>query len=220
MYKLSEKLRVRGVESLTDEELLMLLLGEERSEEEVDEGCSVASNLLNIYSGSLSSLSSEKLSRLRMVEGVGLKFATRIIVAAELGRRVAQSTSLEHVTITNSADVVAMFRPIIGGLKHEECWVLYLNASNRVVEQTRVSQGGVTATVVDHRLIVKRALELLAMHIVVVHNHPSGAVNPSEEDISLTKKIKSAAALFDISLIDHIILAPSAEFSFLRAGIL
>ncbi len=220
MYKLSEKLRVRGVESLTDEELLMLLLGEERSEEEVDEGCSVASNLLNIYSGSLSSLSSEKLSRLRMVEGVGLKSATRIIVAAELGRRVAQSTSLEHVTITNSADVVAMFRPIIGGLKHEECWVLYLNASNRVVEQMRVSQGGVTATVVDHRLIVKRALELLAMHIVVVHNHPSGAVNPSEEDISLTKKIKSAAALFDISLIDHIILAPSAEFSFLRAGVL
>ncbi len=214
MYNLNEKLAVRGVESLTDEELLTLLLGADRA------GSDVAVNLLRSYSGSLQSLSLEKLSRLRMVEGVGLKLAIRIIVAAEWGRRVAQSTSSEHITITNSADVVAMFRPIIGGLKHEECWVLYLNASNRVVEQMRVSQGGVTATIVDPRLIVKRALELLAMHIVVVHNHPSGAVNPSEEDIALTKKIKSAAALFDISLIDHIILAPSAEFSFLRAGLL
>ncbi len=214
IYKLRDKISVRGVESLTDGELLTILLGAD------DRGEEIADALLNSYSGSIARLSQERLSRLRMVDGVGVKSATLIIVAAEWGRRVAQSASQEQVVITNSADVVALFRPIMDRLKHEECWVLYLNASNRVVEQMRVSQGGVSATVVDHRLIVKRALELLATHIVVVHNHPSGAVEPSEADIALTKKIKSAAALFDISLLDHIILAPAAEYSFLRAGLL
>ncbi len=215
MYELDDKLAVRGVESLSDCELLSLLL------DEGDDGEKLSERVLTTFSGSLSAIVKENVSRLRMVDGLGLKRAKRLILAAEFGRRVSIAESNELVVISNSSDVARIFRPKLEALKHEECWVLYLNASNRVVEQTRVSQGGITATVVDHRLIVKRALELLATHIVVVHNHPSGSVEPSAEDVTLTKKIKSAAALFDIDLLDHIIIAPrAADFSFLGAGIL
>lgn len=210
--KLAEKLIVRGVESLTDSELLTLLFDEDTAQ--------LSDALLESYSGSVVSLSREKISRLRMMEGVGLRRAQRLLVATEWGRRAAQSESAEQIVIASSADVVSIFRPILDVLKHEECWVLFLNRSNRVVERSRISQGGITATVVDHRLIVKRALELLATHIVLVHNHPSGSVEPSSEDIALTQRLVSAAALFDIELLDHIILAPNGEFSMLGAGVL
>ena len=105
-------------------------------------------------------------------------------------------------------------------MKYEECWCLYLNTGNRIVERQRVSQGGVQATVVDHRLVIKRALELLATQIILVHNHPSGAALPSEQDKILTKKIAEAAALFDIRLLDHLIIARGGEYSFRQSGLL
>ena len=104
-------------------------------------------------------------------------------------------------------------------MKHEECWCLYLNTGNRIVERQRVSQGGVQGTVVDHRLVVKRALELLATQLVLIHNHPSGAAAPSPQDKVLTERVAQAAALFDIRLLDHIIIAREGDFSFLRAGL-
>ncbi len=207
---IKDKLSVRGVESLTDGELLSFLLGD------ID----VAERILEHYNSSLSQLAMEDISRLRMAEGIGLKSAQRIVVACEWGRRCAIATANEQIIIRNSQDVVDIFRPKLESLKHEECWVLYLNNANRVVEQQRVSQGGIVATVVDHRLIIKRALELLATQIIVVHNHPSGAVDPSEADINLTQKIKSAAALFDIKIIDHLIISSGDDFSFLSAGLL
>lgn len=97
---------------------------------------------------------------------------------------------------------------------------IYLTSSNRIIEHCRVSQGGVQATVVDHRLIVKRALELLATQIILVHNHPSGTAAPSDADRTLTIRIRDAAALFDIRLTDHIIIAREGEFSFRRASML
>jgi DNA repair protein RadC len=111
-------------------------------------------------------------------------------------------------------------RPIFEGMNHEECWVLYLTSSNRLLERQRVSQGGVQATVVDHRIIVKRALELLSTQIILVHNHPSGAAEPSAADKTLTRKLKDAAALFDIKLLDHIIISSEGNFSFLRDGLM
>ncbi len=212
MLTLQEKISVRGVESLTDTELLMLLLDEGASSEEL------AERLLSKYRGSLLSIAKEDLSRLRMVEGIGLKRAMRLKVAAEWGRRCSASSECEQSVITSSQDVVDIFKPYFESMKYEECWVLFLSASNRVIERYRVSQGGVTSTVVDHRLVVKRALELLSTQIVMVHNHPSGAVEPSEEDRYLTQKVKSAAALFDISLLDHIIVSSSAYYSFLNRG--
>ncbi len=214
MLTLEEKISVRGVESLTDSELLSILLGS------TEQASQQASELLQQYNGSLQAIAKESIARLRMVSGIGIKSATMLHVAAEWGRRSAASRDVAQQTISSSADVVDLFRPYFDSKKYEECWVLFLSASNRVVEQYRVSQGGVTSTVVDHRLIVKRALELLSTQIILVHNHPSGAVEPSGEDIELTKKVKSAAALFDISLVDHIIVSSSSAFSFLSKGLL
>lgn len=209
VYTLKDKLLARGVEALSDQELLSVLL------DDISDNEAVAGRILEHYSSSLARISTEDISRLRMVEGVGLKRAQRMVVACEWGRRCAIATASEQLTIHSSNDVVALFRPLLESLKHEECWVLYLNTANRVIEQQRVSQGGVTSTVVDPRLIIKRALELLATHLVIVHNHPSGSVDPSEADIQLTQKIKSAAALFDINILDHIIISYDSEYSFL-----
>ena len=155
-----------------------------------------------------------------MFEGLGLRKAERLAVATELGRRLMAADADTVGSISTSGDVARIFRPLIEGLKHEECWVLYLTNSNRIIERQRVSQGGVQGTVVDHRLIAKRALELLATQVLMVHNHPSGAAEPSEQDKALTRKIAGALALFDIRLLDHIILSSDGEFSFRQAGLL
>ncbi len=214
MNNVTEKLLVRGVDTLSDRELLSLLLDVNSDDD------NITNRLLEHYGGLLSRIADEDLSRLRMVEGIGLKRAQRLVVACEWGRRCSVAKAGEQIVITSSRDVVSLFRPRLESLNHEECWVLYLNAANKVVEQQRVSQGGITATIVDHRLIIKRALELLATQLVVVHNHPSGTSEPSCEDIELTKKIKSAAALFDINILDHLIVASAEDFSFLGAGLL
>ncbi|MFI3304248.1 MAG: DNA repair protein RadC [Rikenellaceae bacterium] len=207
-----DKLISRGAEALSNVELLSIILD--------DDDLQLSQHLLDRYAGSLSHIGTEEISRLRMYEGLGLKRASRILAAAEWGRRTVIASAANQVTISSSQDVVNIFRPLLETLKHEECWVLYLNTANGVIEQQRVSQGGITTTVVDHRLIVKRALELLATRIVIIHNHPSGLSDPSLEDRELTQKIKSAAALFDITLLDHIIIASSGEYSFKSGGLL
>lgn len=203
MKHLADKMEVRGVASLTDCELLSLLLGDE----------ALAQRLLDHY-GSLPALADEELSRLRMVGGLGLQKARLLQLTAELGRRMAQSQEETSVTIASSDDVVQLMRPHLESLAHEECWALYLTTSNRVIERQRISQGGIQATVVDHRLVVKRALELLSTRLILVHNHPSGAAVPSGQDEQLTRRLKEAAALFDIQLLDHLIIAREGSYSF------
>ena len=216
MKNLHDKLASRGVAALSDEELLALML--ESSGDSRDPKV-LASNVLAAY-GSLHGATRQELNRLRMAEGLGLRRAERLIVAAEIGRRVALCSNAEVEKISTDADVVRLMRPQVVDLSHEECWVLYLTSSNRVIERQRVSQGGVQATVVDRRLIVKRALELLATQIILVHNHPSGAAQPSDADKALTKRIKEAAALFDIKLLDHVIISKEGDYSFRRAQLL
>ncbi len=210
MKEITNKFVVRGVEALSDCELLTLILNDE----------SLADGILSEYGGEIQAVSADDYKRLRLVEGLGASRAMRLVAAREWGRRSVLAESQERRVIESSADVVSLFRSQIVGLKHEECWVLYLNAANRILEQSRVSQGGVMATTVDHRLVIKRALELLSTHIILVHNHPSGSVEPSREDVAMTQKIKSAAALFDIKLLDHMILSAESEYSFAAAGTL
>ena len=193
MQPLYDKALSRGIASLSDEELLTLLVEEP----------GVAASVLRSCGGSLASVR-----------------ALRLLAAAEFGRRVAESRAGEADVIATSDDVVHLFRPKLQRLDHEECWVLYLTSSNRIVERQRVSQGGVQGTVVDHRLIIKRALELLATQLIMVHNHPSGAAEPSPQDKVLTERIARAAALFDIRLLDHLIISREGDFSFLREGLL
>ena len=210
MQPLYDKALSRGIASLSDEELLTLLVEEP----------GVAASVLRSCGGSLASVAAEEPARLRMVGGLGRNRALRLLAAAEFGRRVAESRAGEADVIATSDDVVHLFRPKLQRLDHEECWVLYLTSSNRIVERQRVSQGGVQGTVVDHRLIIKRALELLATQLIMVHNHPSGAAEPSPQDSVLTERIARAAALFDIRLLDHLIISREGDFSFLREGLL
>ncbi len=210
MQPLYDKALSRGIASLSDEELLTLLVEEP----------GVAASVLRSCGGLLASVAAEEPARLRMVGGLGRNRALRLLAAAEFGRRVAESRAGEADVIATSDDVVHLFRPKLQRLDHEECWVLYLTSSNRIVERQRVSQGGVQGTVVDHRLIIKRALELLATQLIMVHNHPSGAAEPSPQDKVLTERIARAAALFDIRLLDHLIISREGDFSFLREGLL
>lgn len=216
MKNLHDKLMSRGAVSLSDAELLAMLV---ESATDQRDPKAVAEGLLTSC-GSLAGVARSELSRLRMVEGIGLKRAERMVVAAEFGRRIARATTSDVECIKTDEDVARLMRPIFEGMQHEECWALYLTSSNRLIERQRVSQGGVQATVVDHRLIVKRALELLATQLIMVHNHPSGAAEPSLADKELTKKVKNAAALFDIRMLDHVIISREGNFSFRREGIL
>ena len=136
-------------------------------------------------------------------------------VSQELGRRVAvaRAAAVEQY-ISSDTDVVRLMEPMLGCLKHEECWALYLASSGKVLERMRISQGGVQATVVDCKLILKRALELLAVEVVLVHNHPSGKASPSPQDRELTQRVAEGCRLFEIRLLDHVIIAHGDHYSF------
>ena len=216
MKNLLDKIRVRGVAGLSDAELLGVVLGDGTERYDVAE---FAKRVIE-SAGGLGELAGCDFSRLRMTEGMGTLRAARIAAAAELGRRIAVSEVPRRLKVGTERDVEELFRPYMEPLRHEECWVLYLSSANEIIERTRVSQGGVQGTVVDCRLVVKRALELLASRIILVHNHPSGNAVASADDIELTKRLESAAALFDISLLDHIIISRTETYSFRRADLL
>ena len=207
MQKIRDKVALRGYEALSDEELLTLLLEDKALAEELLRVC-----------GSLRAIADTQPSRLRMIAGLGSKRVERLLSAVTLGRRVASANKVVEESITSSEDVVRIMRPLLKELKYEECWTIYLTNSNRIIERCRISQGGVQATVVDHRLIVKRALELLSTRIIIVHNHPSGSATPSGADFDITNRVKEATALFDIQLLDHIIISNSDSFSFKSNG--
>lgn len=204
------KLTARGAVALTDEELIAVLVADNQQ----DDKALVSAKALIEECGTTIELSRIDPSRLRMVAGIGRLRAARLKAAIELGRRVSLADGLANETIASDADVVRIMEPLLASLQHEECWALYLASSGRVVERLRISQGGVQATVVDCKLIIKRAIELLATQIVLVHNHPSGSAEPSRQDIELTERVAEAAKLFDMRLLDHVIIAHGSNFSF------
>ncbi len=207
MQDIHNKIALRGIESLSDIELLSILLEDKALAEELIKEC-----------GSLASLANISSSRLRMMGGLGAKRTERIQTAIEIGHRISSANRAIEESISSSEDIVRTMRPLLKELKHEECWAIYLTNSNRIIEKSRISQGGIQATVVDHRLIVKRALELLSTRIIIVHNHPSGSATPSGADFDITKRIKEASSLFDIQLLDHIIISATESYSFKSEG--
>lgn len=211
MRNIADKLSLRGAAALSDEELVAAVIAESPSD---DAAVVTARAVVAECGGRLAGVAACDLARLRMVAGLGKAKALRLKAAVEIGSRVAQSSAAAHDVIASDKDVVRIMEPIIGALQHEECWVLYLASSGRVLERMRISQGGVQSTVVDCRLIIKRALELLAVQIVIVHNHPSGTPEPSAQDITLTERVTEAAALFDIRLLDHVIISHGSHYSF------
>lgn len=208
MRELHERILLHGAASLTDSELLGIVIDSEE----------VAQSLISQYT--LTTLPVDDISRLRMSAGIGVAKATKIIASVELARRIAKSKTEVVDRIQSCEEAEKVLRPLFDGLDHEECWALYLTNSGKVLDKMKISQGGVQATVVDNRLIVKRALELLATQIIIAHNHPSENAQPSQADIVLTNRIKNAAALFDITLLDHIIITRTNSYSFKKFGLL
>lgn len=209
------KLIDQGVAMLTDAELISIIIREGTPAHSAVE---LAENLISNTEGGLTSLSRAGIRQLRMTTGLGVQRAAALTAAFELARRLKKGETPTLRQITTNEDIIKIFRPRIAHLPHEEFWVLYLSVANTVVGESRVSQGGVSSTVVDHRLIVKRAVELLASGIILIHNHPSGVAQPSGDDLILTRKIIEAASLFNITVLDHLIVTAGECLSFRHAG--
>ena len=212
-----EKLLSKGAGSLSDAELLAIILGFGTKEESaVDLG----RKILQLNDNNLRTLASMSVEKLMEIKGVGTSKALSIVAVMEINKRVSLTAAKVLTGIQSSQNAAKLISPILRDLSHEECWVLYLNRANKLISKERLSIGGLTATVVDVKIVIKGALEKLASSIILVHNHPSGNLHPGENDKLQTKIIKDAASLFDITLLDHLIIAGDGYFSFADDGII
>ena len=212
-----EKLVAKGKSTLSDAELIAILIGSGNRQESA---VALSKRMLQSVNGNINELAKLSVEKLTTFKGIGEAKAISIITALELGKRRQLETAMEKPKITSSVAVFNLLQPIIGDLEHEEFWVLFLNNSNKVVAKNQISKGGLTATVVDVRLLFKRALELAAVAIIVCHNHPSGKLQPSDADQQLTQKINEAGTTLDIKLLDHLIITEKAYFSFADENLL
>jgi DNA repair protein RadC len=212
-----EKLIQKGTASLSDAELLAILISSgTKDKSAVDLG----RELLGIVNNNLNSLGKLTIADLKKIHGIGTARAVTIAASMELGRR-RKLAEVEYVPqIRNSKDVADIFQPLLSDLLHEEFWILFLNRSNKVINRMKLSQGGISGTVTDVRIVMKKAIECLASGIIVCHNHPSGNLNPSESDSKITQKIKEAGNLMDIQLLDHLIISDKDYYSFADNGVL
>lgn len=207
-----EKMMARGANALTDVELLAILLRTGTSTRNVVD---VARELLRTADDRLGSVAAMSLDRLRQVEGIGPSKAIAVAAAFELGRRLALEVGMENVPRMDSpAKVYRVMLPLLRDLDHEECWVLFLNKSNGLISKERMTSGGQDFTVMDKRVVVRRAIEKKAASIILVHNHPSGNAMPSVEDINQTRDLGRALSACGLQLLDHVIVAGASYYSF------
>lgn len=211
-----EKFLLKGKSSLSDSELLAILIGSGSQNESAVQLCQ---RILASTNNNLNQLGKISVNQLTSFKGIGEAKAISIAAALELGRRRRAEESVELKKITSSKMVFEIMQPIIGELPHEEFWVLYLNNSNKVIHKSQLSKGGLTGTVVDVRLIFKTAFEHNAISIILTHNHPSGKLLASDADIQITKKIKEASKHLEINVLDHIIITENGFYSFNDEGI-
>ncbi len=213
-----EKLISKGLSSLSDAELLAILIGSGSAKESAVE---LSKKILRDCQNSLHTLGKKSVNDLKAgYHGIGEAKAISIVASLELGRRRKVQDVEERPKITCSNDVCKLFQPILGDLPHEEFWVLLLNRSNKVIAKNKVSQGGLSGTVIDVRLILKSAIDHLASSIILCHNHPSGNVQPSDADSKVTKKMSEAGRIMDIPVLDHIIVTDSSYFSYADEGMI
>lgn len=207
-----EKMLLKGVATLSDAELLGILIGSGNKNETAVE---LAQRILHSVSNNLNTLGKLDIKHLiKNFNGIGEAKAITIAAALELGRRRKLSEIITQPQITSSDDVYKIFHPVLADLKHEEVWLLLLNKSNKVLRKTQLSKGGVSGTVIDIRMIMKEAIESLASAMILCHNHPSGNSTPSKEDDLMTQKLKKAGDIMDIRLLDHIIVCDYSYYSY------
>jgi DNA repair protein RadC len=206
-----EKLLLKGKSSLSDAELIAILISTgTRDESAVD----LAKRILARAENNINELSKHTVKDLKKIKGIGEAKAISIIAALELGRRRKEEEITDKKQIITSKNAYDYFRPLLSEYKHEEFWVLLLNNSSKIISRKKISEGGVTGTVVDPRIIFKYAVEELATSIILCHNHPSGSTKPSDADIKITHKIREIGKLFDIAVLDHIIVGERDYYSF------
>ena len=212
-----EKFLLKGRQSLSDAELLAILLGSgTRHESAVD----LAMKILRSAGDNLAELSKMSLHDLIALKGIGQARAMIIMAALELGRRKNESTVLCRQRISRSGDACEIFRSAMGDRPYEEFWIILLNRANKVLQKCNISEGGISGTVVDPKKIFKISLDHHASSIILGHNHPSGVVTPSDADNRITKKLCEAGALLDIAVIDHLILGEDNYYSYADEGTL
>jgi DNA repair protein RadC len=212
-----EKLLQKGKLALSDAELIAILIGSGNTEESAVD---LSKRILFETKNNLNLLGKLSAQQLMNYKGIGEAKAISIIAAMELGRRRRTEDALELVKIASSSTVFELLQPILGELPHEEFWILYLNNANKIIEKLPISKGGITGTLVDVRVTLKKALELGATSLILAHNHPSGNLNPSEADKQLTNKLKIAAESIDIKVLDHLIVTEKSYFSFADEGLM
>ena len=207
-----EKLMLKGKSTLSDAELIAILL---RTGVTGNSALDISKKILNHVNGDLNELGKLTVNEIKKLEkGLGDTKSITIVAALELGRRRQSSEVREKPTLTSSQHTFDYIYPEIADLKHEAFFVIYLNRANKVIAHKQISSGGVTGTVTDNKIILKHAIELLATYIIAIHNHPSGNVQPSPSDISLTKQLKEAGKLFNVDLLDHLIIGEKKFYSF------
>lgn len=212
-----EKLVHKGRSVLSDAELIAILI---RSGSRSESAVELSKRILASVGNNLNELGKLSFQQLMQFKGIGEAKAISIIAALEIGRRRRGEDAPEKTAIGSSKSVYELLQPKMGELPHEEFWIVYLNNSNKVLFAGQQSKGGITGTLVDVRLVLKRALELGAVALILAHNHPSGTLRPSEADKQITKKLKTASEALDIKVLDHLIITQKEYFSFADEGLL
>lgn len=212
-----EKLVLKGVSALSTSELFAILL---RSGVGGESALDLSRRILSDCNNDLNLLARQNVRDLmNKYKGVGIAKATAIIAAVELGNRRNLSETSTPQSIRSSSDIYKYIAPLLHDLDHEEFWVIYLNRANHAVGRERISTGGMNGTVIDIRLLYRKAIDAKANSIIIAHNHPSSSTEPSKPDKMLTEKIREAGKLIDIKLLDHLIIGGKSYFSFVDAGL-
>ena len=212
-----EKLLSKGANVLSDSELIAILLHHGTRNRSAVE---VAKDILRAGKDNLNELGKLNVKELMKIKGIGEAKAITIVAALELGRRRQAIASREKAVVTSSTDVASYLQVLLKDYQHEVFAVLFLNRANKINHFQVISEGGMTGTVADPRIILKKALEENAVSLILCHNHPSGSLKPSRADEELTLKIKEAARYFDIKVLDHLIVSDDGYYSFADEGIL
>lgn len=211
-----EKFLQKGKNAVSDAELLAIIMGSgNREETAVD----LARKILKDHHYNWHELSKTSLNDLMKYKGIGEAKAISIATTLEIGRRRAAQNTLERKKITSSREAFEVFHPFLSDLSTEEFWAIFLNQNNKILTTERLTQGGINQSVVDVRVLFKKALELSATAIIVAHNHPSGNLFPSEYDRQITKKIRAAGSIMNVQLLDHLIITQNDFYSFNDEGI-
>lgn len=212
-----EKMLKHGFSALSNAELIAILIGSGNHNESAVE---LSRRILADFKNNLDLLGKLSVEKLKGYNGIGEAKAINILAALELGRRRHQAETGIISKINSSEDAFNYISLELSDLTYEEFWVIYLDRANNVIDKKKISQGGITGTVIDIRIILKQAIEKLASSIILFHNHPSGNLTASSNDLEITRKASEAAKLFDIKILDHIIVSGKKFMSFADDGLI